>query len=91
MLQVRSIDDVGRAYDNLATYDVPEVMSLGRHSNDQMTSFYCTTPSGFNIEYGFDGLELTPEWVPRTYTSTSIWGHKRNPDSSPGIVHTIES
>lgn len=90
MLQVNSIDDVGWAYDNLGAYDVPEVMSLGRHSNDQMISFYCTTPSGFNIEYGFDGLTITPDWVPRVYTSTSIWGHKRNPAASPGIMHKIE-
>ena len=31
-------------------------MTLGRHTNDLMTSFYVRTPSGFEIEYGTGGL-----------------------------------
>ena len=30
-------------------------VSLGRHTNDEMISFYLRTPSGFDIEYGFGG------------------------------------
>jgi extradiol dioxygenase len=89
MLQVRSIDDVGWAHDNLERFEVPPVMSLGRHTNDKMISFYCTTPSGFNIEYGYDGLEITDDWVPRVYTRSSIWGHKFAPGAGPGIVHPL--
>ena len=29
-----------------------EDSTLGRHSNDQMVSFYMSTPSGFEVEYG---------------------------------------
>lgn len=86
MLQVKSIDDVGWVHDRLDEFGVPTTMTLGRHTNDQMISFYCQTPSGFHIEYGFDGLEISPEWVPRVYTKTAIWGHKRIHETPPGIV-----
>ncbi|HCF1525200.1 VOC family protein [Pseudomonas aeruginosa] len=92
MLQVNSIDDVGWAYDNMEAFGLKETLTLGRHTNDQMVSFYHQTPSLFNIEYGYAGREITPEWVPRTYTDHSIWGHKLNPDvlkHPPGIVHKI--
>lgn len=92
MLQVNSIDDMGWAYDHLEEFDVPETLSIGRHTNDQMVSFYCTTPSSFHIEYGFDGLEITPGWVPRVYTKTQIWGHKVHPETKnrpPGIMHEV--
>ena len=89
MLQVRSIDDVGWAHDRLEEFDVPVTMTLGRHTNDQMISFYCETPSAFHIEYGFDGLEITPDWVPRVYNAPSIWGHKRVRQAGPGIVRPL--
>lgn len=91
MLQVNSIDDVGWAYDRLEEFEVPQVLSLGRHTNDQMVSFYCRTPSGFQVEYGHSGLEITPDWVARTYTAASLWGHKFNHSAGggPGIVHPI--
>ena len=40
--------------------------TLGRHTNDQMISFYLTTPSGFHIEYGYGGLQGDVSWVPKT-------------------------
>lgn len=92
MLQLKELDDVGNAYDLIEKYDVPITLSLGRHSNDRMQSFYICTPSLFNIEYGYDGVEITPDWVPRTYRKTAIWGHTFHPDARnrpPGIMHTI--
>lgn len=57
-----------------------------------MMSFYCTTPSTFHLEYGYDGLEITPDWVPRVYTRTEIWGHHPHPsakDRMPALIHKI--
>lgn len=34
---------------------LPVAMSLGKHTNDEMFSFYVRTPSGFEIEYGSGG------------------------------------
>lgn len=92
MLQVNSIDDVGTAYDMLDEMDVPLTLSLGRHTNDKTFSFYCATPSQFNIEVGYDGVEVGGDWVPYTYGTAAIWGHKLEPEAKnrpPGIVHQL--
>ena len=56
MLEVRSLDDVGTALDVVNERQLTLAMTLGRHTNDLMTSFYVRTPSGFEIEYGTGGL-----------------------------------
>lgn len=77
MLEVRSLDDVGRAYDRCLDGAAPIALSLGRHTNDEMTSFYLQTPSGFEIEYGWGGREL-PEGdvIAGHYSLPSRWGHR---------------
>jgi hypothetical protein len=58
-------------------------MSLGRHTNDLMTSFYVRTPSGFEIEYGTGGRVVDDEtWEVVPYDAQSIWGHQP-PASGP--------
>ena len=54
MLEVEQSTDVGRALDIVNDKKLTLAMSLGRHTNDMMTSFYVRTPSGFEIEYGPD-------------------------------------
>jgi 2,3-dihydroxybiphenyl 1,2-dioxygenase len=77
MLQVASLDDVGRGLDRARDAHVAISSSLGKHTNDRMVSFYMRTPSGFEIEYGFGGVEIDDAtWRPTTYHATSIWGHK---------------
>ncbi len=53
--------------------------TLGRHTNDHMTSFYANTPSGFFVEYGWGGRVIDPgSWAPHeTYDGPSLWGHER--------------
>ena len=53
--------------------------TLGRHTNDHMTSFYVNTPSGFFIEYGWGARVIDPEtWQPHeTFDGPSLWGHER--------------
>jgi 2,3-dihydroxybiphenyl 1,2-dioxygenase len=89
MLQVRDIDDVGTTYDTCLASGVPLRKHLGRHTNDQMISFYLTTPSSFHIEYGYGAVEVDETWVPATYRRPSTWGHKLTDEAtatSPGIV-----
>ena len=79
MLEVATLEDVGRAYDRVlkSKGKVPLSATLGRHVNDKMTSFYMQTPSGFDIEYGWNGLVIDPAtWVPTTSLAVSDWGHK---------------
>jgi 3,4-dihydroxy-9,10-secoandrosta-1,3,5(10)-triene-9,17-dione 4,5-dioxygenase len=44
MLEVDSLDTVGCALDRLTEKGVPVTFTLGKHSNDHMTSFYFRTP-----------------------------------------------
>ena len=77
MLEVDSLDAVGCALDRLTEKGVPVTVTLGKHSNDHMTSFYFRTPSGFDVEYGVGGRILEDSWVPSWFRSPSIWGHRR--------------
>lgn len=79
MLEVAELNDVGRAYDRVlkSKGKVPLSATLGCHVNDKMVSFYMRTPSGFDIEYGWNGLQIDPDtWVPTTSLPVSAWGHK---------------
>jgi len=79
MVQAEAMDDVGRAYDLVMKNKVPIALSLGKHSNDHMTSFYLATPSGFEIEYGWGGRLIEDEetWRVQRYKSPKLWGHNR--------------
>lgn len=78
MLEVADPDDVGRAHDIVVEKGLPLAMSLGRHTNDHMFSFYVRTPSGFEIEYGSGGrlIDTTEPWQPEHFDAMSSWGHK---------------
>jgi 3,4-dihydroxy-9,10-secoandrosta-1,3,5(10)-triene-9,17-dione 4,5-dioxygenase len=77
MLEVGRLEDVGRCYDRVRKQKVPISATLGKHTNDKMTSFYMQTPGGFDLEYGWDGLVIDPDtWVATTTTKVSDWGHK---------------
>jgi 3,4-dihydroxy-9,10-secoandrosta-1,3,5(10)-triene-9,17-dione 4,5-dioxygenase len=80
MIEVATLDDVGRAMDRCARRGAPASATLGRHANDLMVSFYVRTPGGFDIEYGTDGrLVDDATWVSRETTAVSLWGHRFSP------------
>jgi extradiol dioxygenase len=88
MLEVGNLDDVGRALDIVNERQIPLAMSLGRHTNDHMTSFYVRTPSGFEIEYGTGGLLVDDDtWEIGYHDATSYWGHK--PPATGPLFPTI--
>jgi 2,3-dihydroxybiphenyl 1,2-dioxygenase len=77
MLETNSIDDVGAAMDIAAKAGIPLATTLGRHSNDQMVSFYVMTPSGFEVEYGWGGrLVDDATWIVQRHDRGTLWGHK---------------
>ncbi len=93
MLEVGSIDDVGRALDAVTERAIPLTSTLGRHTNDLMTSFYVRTPSGFEIEYGTGGITIDDDtWQVATYDAQSTWGHRTPPGDPlfPGILRPFE-
>ncbi|WP_439031542.1 VOC family protein [Gordonia terrae] len=77
MLEVTKLEDVGRALDQVKSGAAEMAMDMGEHSNDHMISFYVVTPSGFQIEYGWNGALVDDEtWTPAHYVVTSNWGHQ---------------
>jgi 3,4-dihydroxy-9,10-secoandrosta-1,3,5(10)-triene-9,17-dione 4,5-dioxygenase len=76
MIEVATLDDVGRALDRCIRRKATISSTLGRHANDLMVSFYVQTPGGFDIEYGTDGRVVDDgTWVSRESTAVSLWGH----------------
>jgi 2,3-dihydroxybiphenyl 1,2-dioxygenase len=79
MVELGALDDVGQGFDLAQMQEDRIAYTLGRHSNDYMTSFYVNTPSGFFVEYGWGGRLIDPEtWQPHeTFDGPSFWGHER--------------
>ncbi len=76
MIEVATLDDVGRTLDRCHRRGATVSSTLGRHANDLMVSFYVRTPGGFDIEYGTDGRTVDDAtWVARETTAISLWGH----------------
>jgi 2,3-dihydroxybiphenyl 1,2-dioxygenase len=76
MLETQTIDDVGLAID-IAQKGGYLTRTLGRHTNDKAVSFYVETPSKWEIEYGWSGLQVNDEvWIVQQLIGpTSLWGH----------------
>jgi 2,3-dihydroxybiphenyl 1,2-dioxygenase len=79
MVELFSLDDVGQSYDVALSQPERVNVTLGRHTNDLMTSFYAKTPSSFMIECGWGGREIEPKtWQPfELQDGPSLWGHER--------------
>jgi hypothetical protein len=79
MVELFSLDDVGQSYDVASSEPERVSVTLGRHTNDLMTSFYAKTPSSFMIECGWGGREIDPtNWRPfELQDGPSLWGHER--------------
>ncbi|THD46199.1 MAG: biphenyl 2,3-dioxygenase [Bradyrhizobium sp.] len=79
MVELFSLDDVGQGYD-IALNEAERVsVTLGRHTNDLMTSFYAKTPSALMMECGWGGREIDPAtWqAVEMHDGPSLWGHER--------------
>jgi 2,3-dihydroxybiphenyl 1,2-dioxygenase len=79
MVELFSLDDVGQSYDVALSEPDRVNVTLGRHTNDLMTSFYARTPSSFMVECGWGGREIDPStWRPiEMQDGPSLWGHER--------------
>ncbi|MCC4596990.1 VOC family protein [Xanthomonas campestris pv. phormiicola] len=76
LLEMSSLDEVGFAYQRAKAAGAHIVIDLGRHVNDNMLSFYVTTPSGWAVEIGWGGIQIDDEtWHVTHYPTNSSWGH----------------
>ncbi len=78
-IQSATLDDVLASYQRVRELGFTMAWSIGQHTNDRELSYYCVTPSGFELEVGWNPIVIGPElestWEPATYQGISIWGH----------------
>ena len=78
-LQAKSLDDVTEAYRRLRGMGYAIANAIGQHPNDRELSFYVASPSGFEVELGWNPIVVTEEaearWQPGHYQGISLWGH----------------
>lgn len=77
-LAFNALDDIGITQDRVIERELKMQMTLGRHTNDPVVSFYHYTPGQFAVECLWEehpwieanvGFEVNP-------TALSTWGHK---------------
>ena len=79
MVEFQNLDDVGQGFDLAQMEEDRVAYTLGRHTNDYMTSYYAHSPSGFFVENGWGGRVIdAATWTPHeTTVGPSFWGHER--------------
>ena len=85
LVEVPNIDEVGRGLYRAEDNKVPLQVTLGRHLNDDMISFYMFSPAGFSVEYGCGGRRIEDWSKHRVFEATrgSHWGHRFVAGSRP--------
>lgn len=77
MVEVDSLDAVGRALDRVNAEGFQLSSTLGRHTNDKMVSFYVRAPGDWDIEFGTDGMRVDENhYTAEEITADSYWGHQ---------------
>lgn len=78
-VQVATLDDMTAAYERCRKLGLPISIEVGQHANDRALSFYVRTPSGFDIEYGWNPVAVDETtWEGEKWDRISIWGHQFN-------------
>lgn len=76
MIEVDTLDAVGRALDAVNQRGYSLSSTLGRHTNDKMVSFYVRAPGGWDLEYGTEGMLVDETYyTAEEITADSYWGH----------------
>ncbi len=76
-VEAKTLDDLGAAYARCRDLGYKLTRTIGQHPNDRELSFYVTTPSGFEMEMGWDALTVEEStWTAGlSYNQMSTWGH----------------
>ncbi len=72
MIEVTETDDVGMTHEIVQERGVPIAITLGKHANDRMISFYMLNPSGWMVEYGAGARSAVHQ---TEYYIKDVWGH----------------
>lgn len=85
LVEVQDFDEVGRGLYRAEDNNIDLQVTLGRHINDDMVSFYMYSPGGFAIEYGAGGKRIEDWATHQVFEATqgSHWGHRFVAGSRP--------
>ena len=76
-IQCATLEDMTAAFQRCRQLGYRIMMGVGQHTNDRELSFYVQSPSGFEIEYGWDPIAVEEaHWQPTLHQGISTWGHK---------------
>ena len=76
MFEVESYDNVCQCLERVQDAGITITSTLGRHVNDNMFSFYMSSPFGFEVEIGCDGVLVDENWSPYEFVEGDLWGHR---------------
>jgi 2,3-dihydroxybiphenyl 1,2-dioxygenase len=78
-IELARLEDLLASFHRVTDLGFAMAWSVGQHTNDRELSYYCVTPSGFELEVGWKPVVITPEleatWEPSHYEGISLWGH----------------
>lgn len=81
-----SLQDISGAFERLRDLGFEMAHEIGQHPNDKEVSFYAISPSGFEVELGWDALKVDEaSWKPAKHNAISTWGHK--PENNTALNH----
>lgn len=93
-IQAATLEDMLGAHERVTQLGFRMAWSVGQHTNDRELSFYCVTPSGFELEVGWNPIVITPEleqaWKVVTHQGISIWGHHTVSRGPLGALTTLD-
>ncbi len=76
-IQAATLDDMAQSYRRMRKLGFDMALGVGQHTNDKELSYYVETPSGFELEVGWNPITVDEStWEPTTHRGISIWGHK---------------
>lgn len=92
-LEVASIDDMTNAYVRCRKLGFKVAMGVGLHTNDKDLSFYVVTPSDFQVEVGWNPIQVEDEvnWQPQVYKAISLWGHQPKDQTLGDKLHEMRN
>ena len=75
--ETASLDDVTAGYLRCRKLGYSLANGIGQHPNDRELSFYVVSPSGFEIELGWNPIHVDERtWQPAVHQGISLWGHR---------------
>lgn len=75
--EAASLDDLTAGYLRCRKLGYPMANGIGQHPNDRELSFYVVSPSGFEIELGWNPIRVDERtWQTAVHQGISLWGHR---------------